>query len=360
MKEILNYYDEGLKVLLADGTFKAIKDLNVGDKVINGNGEIDVVCGINKKYSNELYLIESTKKDRTSIIVDKECILACVDTQGHKKDISVEKYLKKNKSEQAKYKLHMSDSIDKFTNNKPLRENNGKILSILVNDSTLMGSIRVSPKKSLKPIFETWAATNGIGLRTGRYNGYYLFNNIHKTSANQAIYIIENLDINHKKVIDRPIPKAIKFSSLKTRKEFVDATIEACGTKNGPGFTINKRNRQYALDLAFMAQSIGYSSYVRYGNKDGKKYYTVNISFNSKNTPVLINKKIKTSTNNPCLIRFKVEKAQEGYVCGVALEKSHSLITEDFTVINVDTANTLKSAVSTMNNYIYGGNRVGL
>lgn len=330
-----NYYDENTKVLMANGMFKKIKNIAINDKVITGSGDIATVTNTCKKHSYSAYEVTSSK-DVASLCIDKKCILASRDRKGDKDEISIDKYLKTSNSAKTYYRLPITSPILKFENVEELSETGPYVLATLIYNSSYDKGMRISIKEYLKYKLDNWLANNNLTLKHYSYNSYDVLSTSGHRSGHNGIKLAEELGISEQKVKDRSIPDFIKYGDLELRKGFIDATIELCGTPNGPAFSISKRNIKCAQDLAFMAKSVGYNAYLRNYIKGGLQVHEVYITFNKDITPDLISKKLIQNYINPCLLKFKVNKTNDKDVYALTLNKDNTLITDDFIVINAD------------------------
>lgn len=330
-----NYYDGNLEILMANGQYKCIKDLSLEDEVITGDGNIAKVTNILKDHSYNTYEVVANK-DGETLCVNKKCLLATTNNIGGKDEISVSKYLKESSNSKAYYRLQTSLPILKFDNAKSLSETNPYVLATLMYNTSYKHGMTISIKEYLKPELAEWLSKCNLTLQHISHNSYCLVSKSGHKGGHKGFALADELGISELNIKDRSIPNSIKYGDLKLRKGFVDATIELCGSPSGPGFRIIKKNCQCIKDIAFMAKSVGYNAYTRSCIKGKQKMYDVYITFNDKNIPNLINKKLRHNFKNPCLLKFKVNKTTNRDVYALSLNEGDTLITKDFIVINVD------------------------
>jgi superfamily II DNA helicase RecQ len=352
----------GQLILMADGVCKNIEDIKKGEQVMGWDGTARTVTNtVHGFYPSSR--IEPYKKD--SFTVTNEHLLTLVRTNetnaykypcdklgGSVIDVSVNDYNKWTKWRKHLYKLF---SVPVTTFHRP--EQPYRIapyfMGVLLGD----GSFRKDCPSVSKPDVEIekecvkQAALWRLKLRKeGEDNNptFYFHNN--GKHNNPLRLELESLNLWGLHSQDKFIPEAYKYGSISSRREVLAGLLDTDGHLDVGGFDFISASKQLALDLVFVARSVGCYASIAECHKSCQNSYTGTFwrCFVSgkalQELPLKITRKIpsKTTGNKRDVLRsgFKVVAVGEKEFYGITISGDGRYLMGDFTV----THNTGKTA----------------
>lgn len=334
---------KGTKILMANGKYKNVENITINDRVMGIDSKPRIVKQIGKGFG-QLYKIIPTKGK--SFIVNGDHILSLKKTGTERiLNISVREYLNSPTTITSRYELYrvpikfkkqlvpLSPYFlglwlgDGNSNDSRITNNNTKILNWLRNYAkklNLKFTKGIPKNRSPYICLSSGRGQNAIGdIRRNRFN---IKNELRKLNL-----------LNNKH-----IPDIYKFNSRQIRLQLLAGLIDSDGWLNdGYNYEITQKNEKLAKDIKYIAQSLGFFSYIkekliRLPNwKKTRKYFNVIIIGNCHNIPVKIPYKKaskRRSNKDPLKSGFNIKKLKKDIFYGFKLNKDCLYLIEDFIV----------------------------
>ncbi len=140
---------------------------------------------------------------------------------------------------------------------------------------------------------------------------------------------------------NKHIPQSYKINSRDVRLRLLAGLLDTDGSVDGAGMEFSTKSESLAYDVAYIARSLGYASYVssRWIQTKvldaEKQYWRVSIDGDLKDIPFKVARKIpreRVINKNPLRTGFNVEDAGTGDYYGFNLSGDHLYLMDDFTV----------------------------
>lgn len=331
-------HKKGELLMLSNGDLKPVEAISKSDRLMGSDGNPRHILAMHHGVE-DMYKI-TPKRGNDPFIVTKDHVLTLINNLDEYIDITVEDFLKLKKVRQTNLYLKRSDAIKKFegqTNKLNSDLSEAYILGVFYNNSSASKQcVRVAlPNETIAKVFKKWCkkhkyeisemTDNSICLKKGK-------NNEEKPYDYALKYGFADM-----KRKDSSIPDFIKKAPLEFRMNFLAATIDICGTKNGSAFQVNKSSRQFAEDLIFMARSCGLSAYLsksRKVQKTGEIYeiYNVTIGGEVNKLPTIVKKNPLESRMNALKTRFDIEYVGRGEYFGFTVDGDNRYLLNGFTL----------------------------
>ena len=293
-------HEKGTEIILHDGSFKKVEDVEVGD----------VLMGPDSKSRNVLRLFRGREQmyevfpvKGKSFVVNESHILSlrrggkCNDG-SNVKNISVIDYI--NAKNIKEYKLYKSDAIT--------FENEQKLPIHPYTLGVVLGEKNTTAKRF---IFKDIGAS-------------YLGDKLTK------------LGLMGKKSVNKFIPHMYKTSSIKNRSEILAGLIDTDGHYTNNIYEYVSKSSVLVNDVAFISNSLGLATTIREKIVSGVIYYRVFISGNIDIIPVkLERKKARPRLQIKNVLHTGIEKIVKKNVddyYGFELDQDHLYLVNDFTV----------------------------
>lgn len=352
---------KGTEVLMADGTFKKVEDIKVGDEVQSYN-RVNTVLGLHNGTSKGYKI---TTSDNESFVVSENHILTCLKriekydkkrkimtTSGETElvDIMIEDYLKLS-SHAKNNMLLFRPSVD--YSEKELKID-PYILGCWLGDGTSREAQITTMDLEIVEALNTYCEKNNFELRLlesqkkGRANVYSLkggFMNLLKD---------ENLRSN------KHIPLEYLTSSRQQRLELLAGLLDTdgCYIEVNNEFDFTNKNKALFENVVQLCKSLGlHVTQPKPHIINNCTYYRMNIYGNLKEIPTKVKRKqaVKNAGKNPTQIGFKVEPIDRVEYYGFMCDGDSRYMLSNF-ILTHNTWLLLKSAVAAVEQ----GLKVGL
>lgn len=328
------------EIIMADGTFKKVQDVVVGDKLCGSLGEPRTVLNLIRG-KDKFYRITPTKG--TSFDVNSQHILHLYDSRKHTfEDYSVEEYLNLSNSKKHVLKLCRSEGIKNFDRkNKPLSVD-PYFLGALIGDGCFIKTVDITtPDPELVLVAQKQAKKYGLHLKCytkpNAACSTYRFFGPRKPNSNKLILAIKELGIYGAKCGQKFIPEQYKYGSFKTRAQILAGLLDTDGYKEcNCCYEIITKGKQLSEDILFIARSLGLAAYRN--DKFVKNYGAYNritISGNCNLLPLKVKRKKSTQRGqikNVLYTGFSVEPTKKQDYYGFNIDGDNLYLTSDFTI----------------------------
>lgn len=331
-------HNKGTEIIMADGTFKRVENITVGDCIMGNDGLPRRVLNL-VRGKDEFYKIRPVKGE--SFLVNKDHILHLYNSKKHTTiDISVCDYLNLSATMKHFLKLLRCSGIDNF-----VRHTNNPIdpyfLGVLLGDGSFMSSVSVcTPDSEIIAELERIAKTYGVKLT--KYSkkdepAYDFKFYAHRGCQNPIIEDLRGLGLYKKKCEQKFIPDDYKYGDRDTRQKLLAGLLDTDGFRSQNGcYEIITKGKRLAEDILFVARSLGLAAYQstkfvkKYGN-----YNRINISGDCSAIPCKVKRKQsqpRKQVKSVLVTGFTVEKANRQQFFGFQIDDNNLYLTSDFTI----------------------------
>lgn len=377
---------KGTKILMYDGTFKNVENINIGDKLMGVDSTPRTVLDLGHGYDN-MYRIKQTNGNDYRVNSEHILSLKCTQQYGKKwynkgdiVNLSIKEYLSLNKTKKSKlmgwkpsiiefnkqidlpidayflglwlgdgdkayssitnidneiidyiYDFAKSYGYNVTKNGITYDINHGKGYSILDKDTNIeYQSIKEFCKLNFIP--EKYFNESYVKNHTTR-----LKINIEKINGkdNKILNVLRDLDV----INNKHIPFIYKTSSAENRLKLLAGLIDSDGnlTHDKKGYEITQKIENIIDDIIYIAHSLG----IKTGKKriktiNGISYYRIHLYGPILNhLPLKLNRKrVTPSTPNKDILCSGVEVIEDGFdeYFGFEIDGDKLFMLEDFTV----------------------------
>lgn len=340
---------KGTKVIMYDGSLKNAEDIAVGDLLMGIDSKPREVLELFTGYDNlftvkqnkgDSYTVNSTHVLSLKLNAHKQIRAHCKTIRKRKLyetlNISVTDYInesKRFKKSFSGYRVgvefqHKQVKLDPY------------FLGLWLGDGTTSTTALTSNDKEIIDYVINYANELGGQCSIGNKKGtnaktLILSNGRSKQSTIKKIFNEYNLLYN------KHIPDDYLYNSRQIRLQVLAGIIDTDGYMGGNCFEITVKQERLAKQIKYLANSLGFRCSLKKTIKTIKsidfrgEYYRMNISGNTQDIPVILERKKIKSYNkkvNPFITGINVEYAGYGQYFGFALDKDNLFLLEDFTV----------------------------
>jgi len=329
------------KVIMYDGSFKKVEDVQVGDKLMGPDSKPRNVLSLGKGFG-EMYIVKQCKG--ISYRVNKEHILSLKRSRTlgkHKNgdilNISIKDYLKKSENWKSNYKGYF---VDVNFNEKPLTID-PYFLGIWLSDGTSKSSVVTTPDKEVIETMKKYAEKTGRSFVTYNNKNRCVSHRI-KGKGDENITMQEKLrKINV--INNKHIPDDYLINNKKNRLDLLAGIVDGDGYVDNKCCTIEvvTVREKYAYQIKFLANSLGFRASVKMKSTSIKSTgykgfaFRIKITGNINSIPTKINRKKcrkYLSPRNVSVTGIKVIKDNFDEYYGFELDGDGLFLLEDFTV----------------------------
>lgn len=364
---------KGQKVLMFDGSLKAVEDVIVGDMLMGPDSRPRNVLALHRG-TQTMHRIKPLRYGR-EFVVNAGHILSLEQTKlsdtrwesarsGQWTNISVDEYLRQATNFKHIWKLHRSKGIDFPVGGKlPL---DPYLLGLILGDGHIRSngtsgncSIAItSADHEVVDYLQRWVDKNDHRLKISKKTGTEALTlNIvrrerheKKVGENQVGAAIIGLGLRDRLSDDKFIPEVYKTASRADRLAILAGLLDTDGHLQNGYFEFVSKSPALAADVAFIARSLGFAvsenvKEISRGKYAGRSYHRITISGHVDAIPVLIERKKadpRLQKKDVHLSSFDVEEVGEGEYFGFEVDDDNLYLLDDFTI----THNSGKSRVA--------------
>jgi len=344
---------EGQMILMADGLFKAVEDIKIGDKLM-GDDDLDREVLELKHGTGQMFEVIPVKGK--PFIVNGDHILSVYCTPLVKGDIpkyldiSVYDFLSKPIRFQLNSKLYRT-KVNLFWNNNI--EIPPYMLGIFLGDGSCIETKKgiyttpniCTPDNEIVDYIIKYAESISmmVSVSEKKYNPActYKIRNIKRNRSirNKFSLMIENAGLIGCTAKNKFIPLKYKTSSFKDRLEILAGLLDTDGSLSRGGFDFISKSEQLSNDVAFICRSVGLAAYVSTCYKKCQttsgEYYRVSISGDCSIIPNKVERKKaqpRKQIKNILVTGFEIKPIGFSNYYGFTLDGNHRYLLDDFTV----------------------------
>lgn len=335
-------FSKGTKILMYDGTFRAVEDVQLGDLVMGDDSTPRTVLDLCSDIE-EMYDVIPSKGDRYR--VNKNHILSLKSTgyndikKGTILDITVSDFLKKSKTYQKRFKGYRApvEFPEKEISLDPY------ILGYWLGDGHTDGPCITTADPEIVEYFRTyWSTKNAVVKKVGATDITYAVAGITDKQR-----IISPFTIELKKYGLRGhkhIPIEYKTNSRDVRLKVLAGLLDADGSYDNKGYDLVLKSEELLDDAIYLARSLGFSAYKKVVQKSCTNspnknhvdtYYRTFISGDCQCIPCIIPRKMAEKRNqikDVLVTGITLEPVGKERYYGFELDGNHRFLLSDFTV----------------------------
>jgi len=356
----------GSKVLMADGNWKNVEDVVIGDKVLSpqhdGSVDVNVVIDAMTFSDIDIYRVQTKDKHKLSYLASHNHILPIISASSIKKDksknklveMSIDEFNEQSDNWKKHARLFTSPAYDLPEQDLPLPP---YFVGVMLGDGSLTDypSLVSADKK----IFDK---LESLGIFMGKLQKDKRSKAMSRNITKNSRVLVNNLFGTDLRSYNKFIPDIYMRGSLQQRLELLAGLLDTDGTFE----EFSSTSCRLAEDFKKLVFSVGGRASIKERNtryeRKGKffKSYRVHYSFSEHMPPVILRRKKRKARNmqwkNPRNRGFEVFYEGKDIVYGFTLDgKSQWYITDNHIV----THNTGKSVVMhniAVNAYLNGNN----
>lgn len=352
----------GTKILMYDGSVKAVEDIAVGDLVMGPDSKSRNVLGL-ARGREQMARITPVKGE--SFVVNINHVLHLYKCKENNKnepkssnigeiDITVGEYINKKDRFKHIHKLVRTHVMFNLVKELPL---DPWFLGVMLGDGHFTGvpALTSADLEILERADAYVKSELGLTIRESQIEGNWAVQHIFSSTLfgskrNELAERIKSLNLWETRSDSKFIPEIYKTGSMKTRLQILAGLIDTDGSLSKTGYDYITKSQLLANDVVFIARSLGLAAYInkceKYSqNNTGGFYYRVSISGNTSIVPCVLKSKqapVRQQKKNVLVTGFKVELLPEDDFYGFNLDKDHLYLTADFTIHH----NSGKEAIS--------------
>ena len=339
----------GTRVLMRDGTSRAVEDLTAGDVLLGPDGAGRKILSTSKGYG-EIVEIRPRKGDPWRCNLDHILVLertrenhARPDHDGEQIEISVRDWLGRSRWFRHVHKMIRAGCIESFGRSDYGGALSPYMVGILLGDGSLSQKKCVavtSGDPEVEAAVYEEARRFGADVREQSGQGcttYHFVVGGNRYKANPVLDACRELDLMGKRAGDKVIPPALLYGDVETRQQVLAGLVDADGSLANGIIDYVSLSQDLAVGVAFLARSLGLQATVRF---TPSFYWRVCVSGDLTQIPTRIaRKRPEPRRQKKSVLRtgFDVVPVGPDDYYGFTLEGDGRYLLADFTV----THNTL-------------------
>lgn len=306
--------DEETFVWMADGTFKKLKDIVVGDRVVDGEGRRTVVTGI--PFVSREETVQMVMSTGETVVATKDHEFLSIDRHNRSKrmrkakDIRPGYFICRGKIEYPRRDFYIHPWLVGF----------------LVGDGCLGQSVRFSTAdKELLPVVSSMVGEFGCEVRQGGKYDFSIANrnrrgNVGITNKNMLLRELSAMGLMGKDAFEKRVPAEYMVGNTEQRLELLAGLVDSDGyidlTKKVSGVDFCTVSEGLKDDIVRLVASLGGKSHVR--KRFWRKFYHYRIYFRlPRLLPLRVHKKAAHQYTGRFRCNFTVASVQDAGVRNV-------------------------------------------
>ena len=348
----------GERLLMADGTTKAVEEIALGDRLLGADGKPRMVLHQTHGYGS-LYRIVPVKGQPFIVTGDHKLTLVqtnerripkfpCQAKGGKIIDVPVSEWLNWSNNKKHLYKLIRSGPIPLFYDAPDVElPVDPYFLGILLGDGDMKNTISVTtPDPEVVEELYSQAQKYNMHLRqeaAGQAKTYLFVSNDNSALGCRGSRLHQELTqigVRRKGAAEKAVPLSYKTAYAPIRLEVLAGLLDSDGSYNGAGgYDFISKSQALAEDVAFLCRSVGLAAYVSTSTKHcgdfTGEYFRVSISGNCSIIPCRVKRKQcspRKQKKDVLRTGFSVEEAGSGEYFGFTVDGDNRYLMSDFTI----------------------------
>jgi superfamily II DNA or RNA helicase len=326
---------KGTKVMLYDGNFKLVENIQIGDLLMGDDSTPRKVLSL-ARGREQMYKITSKKGDM--YLCNESHILSLKSSTNHSKkilkdsiiDISVKDFLDLPKSFHGKGGVLLGYKVGIHFENKPIRFD-PYLFGYWLGDGASKGPIISTQEGSIIKYMADL-------FKTAEYNDLYL------SYISQYDYRICSLKKNNRfmtflrknnLINNKHIPYNYKCNNRDIQLKVLAGLIDSDGHHKSNCYEIVQKNSLLAEDIVYLCRSLGFSCYSKNDPKEGEYNRICIYGKGLEEIPILCKRKISShrkQIKDALTYRLNIEKLEIDDYYGFEIDGNKRFVLGDFTV----------------------------
>lgn len=350
----------GQRVIMLDGSAKAVEDVRVGDKLLGPDSTPRTVLALCRGIGPMVEVVP-TKGD--SWVCNDQHVLSVHLSATHSatrakypsqlnaatvEHLTVADYETRSKTFKHRAHLYRAGTLTLEAQDQPI---DPYFLGLYLGDGSMAvdGQVGVSkPDQEILSACEDQARQWGLHLRTtvritetGSCPTHWFTGGHRGGQVNPLLDALRGLGLMGISPEQRFIPVTYKLGSIDQRRQLLAGLMDADGSLTNGGYDFVSKSKQLADDLAFVARSLGQAAYVSPCSKGCQNgfvgdYWRVSLSGDFSQLPTRIpRKKADQRRQKKSVLRTGFKTRRTGTsepFFGFTLDGDHLYLLEDFTI----------------------------
>ncbi len=345
----------GEQLLLADGRFAFVEDIEVGDRLLGSDGKARTVLHTNHGFGT-IYMVTPIKGKSFFVTGDHKLTLVKINERKNPKhpcemhggeivDVTVEEWLSWSKNKKSLYKLFRSNEIKEFPDYHCSINQKNMIdpyfLGVLLGDGSMLNGINVTTMdEEVVDEIKKQAELYGLNLRTEPAGKVCTYHFINSNGRNALRKKLQMNGLYGMKCDEKHVPYDYRCADIETRLQVIAGLIDTDGSYTDKCYDFISKSRKLAEDLAFMCKSVGLAANVRTCLKSSQskithEYFRVCISGDIDKIPCRVaHKKAHKRMLNKSVLRtgFTITPHGEGDYFGFTVDGDNRYLMNDFMI----------------------------
>ena len=357
----------GTGILLYDGRFKSVEDIDVGDCLMGPDSKPRMVFRLHWG-RDEMFRV-SPRSGGSPFVISQGHLFSLKTTPRRAglprqiETVSLAMWLAGTKKFRHLRKLYRVP-VEFEPHGKPLALE-PYFLGLLLGDGSVIHGVSINtPDPEIVSEVYRQGALHGLDVRItiepSQANSYFLSRGRNPKRRNTVMEKLAHLSIYGCSSGEKFIPHRYKTASRSDRLEVLAGLLDTDGHMSGAGFDYISKSRKLADDISFVSRSVGLKAHIQECRKSIKAiafegtYFRVSISGDCSIIPNRVERKkapARRQKKCPLVTGFEVESIGRGEYFGFEIDGDHFYLTDDFTVHHnsgktIVAADVIKKAVA--------------
>lgn len=289
---------KGTKVVMADGSLKAVEDVEVGDQLMGYNGENRTVLRLCRGRET-MYRITPTRQE--SFVVNASHVLPLwVAGKNIIENVMVKDYLTYSKSKKHFRYLLLNDAEMEFETTSSVLPIDPYFLGVYLGDGHCHNCAVTTPEPEIKDMVIEYATQHGCYIRYEHYKkGCDTLNISYSKGADHPILTkFRSLGLNFGSVKnvthceEKFIPECYLMASVEVRRQLLAGLIDTDGHLADGLYEFSTKSGQLGNDITRLARSLGFVVNNRPKVVNGVTYRRITIMGDVFKIPCRVDRKI--------------------------------------------------------------------
>ena len=333
-------HGKGTKILMYDGSIKNVEDVKSGDLLMGDDSKPRRVLSL-ARGKDKMYKINPIKGD--SFICNAPHILSLKNTTTKNLvNIPLNEYLSKSNTFKHTHKLWRTKvefpsrevKIDPYLIGLWLGDGTTKELAVTTADAEIANY--------LSDVCKQYSLILKKDDQIGNLSSIYYLNsgirggtNTDKMDRNPLLNQFREYGLLIRGSYNKFIPDDYLYNNTEIRKKLLAGLIDSDGYMFHKSYLISTKLEHLSNQIQYLCRSLGYNASITPKIVNGSTYYSINISGDLSDIPVLLNRKkseIRMQKKDVLVTGFDVEYLGIDDYYGFELDGNHLYLLGDFTV----------------------------
>lgn len=331
---------KGTKVVMADGSFKNVEDVEIGDRLMGYKGQVRTVLRLCRGRET-MYRLTPTRQD--SFVVNASHVLPLWNVRTKTiENVTVKDYLKFSKAQKHFRYLLLNDAEMEFNASNVELPLDPYFLGVYLGDGHSHKCAITTSDHEIKDMVVEYASQHNCYVRYEQKRGCETLNlSFCKGAYHPILSKFKTLGLNfgrNKNVThcdEKFIPECYLTASVKVRRQVLAGLIDTDGYLANGLYEFSTKSKQLGVDITRLARSLGFVVNNRPKVVNGVTYRRISIMGDVFNIPCRVDHKICRYEFNRNIDQHhrrirEIEELGEDDFYGFTLDGDHLYYTDNF------------------------------